>query len=228
MELHTVSPAAGYTQADVTNFAKVLTGWSIDLTLRPARLPLPPVHARAGRARSSWATASRPARKVASPLLRFLANHPATHRFLATQAGAAFRRRRPAAGCGAPYRGRAARHRRQSWRRGRIADHAGRRLAAGRASCATRRITSSPACARWTCRRTNRPASTCRASWAASASRSGTRRSRTAGRDRASDWAAPEAMMRRIDWAYGVAGRVGGRKTAAMPRSSPTRRSGRC
>ena len=26
--------------------------------------------------------------------------------------------------------------------------------------------------------------------------------------DRASDWATPEAMMRRIDWAYGVSGRV--------------------
>ena len=31
MELHTVSPAAGYTQADVTNFARILTGWSVDL-----------------------------------------------------------------------------------------------------------------------------------------------------------------------------------------------------
>ena len=29
--------------------------------------------------------------------------------------------------------------------------------------------------------------------------------------DRAADWAAPEAMMRRIDWAYGVAGRIGER-----------------
>ena len=29
--------------------------------------------------------------------------------------------------------------------------------------------------------------------------------------DRAGDWAAPEAMMRRIDWAYGVSGRVGTR-----------------
>jgi len=28
LELHTVSPAAGYSQADVTEFAKVLTGWS--------------------------------------------------------------------------------------------------------------------------------------------------------------------------------------------------------
>lgn len=31
LELHTVTPASGYTQADVTAFAAVLTGWSVDL-----------------------------------------------------------------------------------------------------------------------------------------------------------------------------------------------------
>src|ERR1700761_5044885 len=31
MELHTVSPRAGYTQADVTAFANILTGWSVEL-----------------------------------------------------------------------------------------------------------------------------------------------------------------------------------------------------
>ena len=31
LELHTVSPAAGYTQADVTEYAKILTGWSISM-----------------------------------------------------------------------------------------------------------------------------------------------------------------------------------------------------
>ncbi|WP_408870213.1 DUF1800 family protein [Gluconobacter japonicus] len=31
LELHTVSPASGYTQTDVTSFAAVLTGWSIDM-----------------------------------------------------------------------------------------------------------------------------------------------------------------------------------------------------
>ena len=30
LELHTVSPAAGYSQADVTSFAAILTGWSVD------------------------------------------------------------------------------------------------------------------------------------------------------------------------------------------------------
>ena len=35
LELHTVTPAAGYTQADVTEYAKILTGWSIDLEATP-------------------------------------------------------------------------------------------------------------------------------------------------------------------------------------------------
>jgi len=34
--------------------------------------------------------------------------------------------------------------------------------------------------------------------------------------DRASDWAAPEAMMRRVDWAYGVSGRIGARDVAEL------------
>eukprot|EP01037_Dinobryon_pediforme_P005504 gene5505-5559_t len=36
LELHTVTPAAGYTQEDVTNFAKVLTGWSVEIPKDPA------------------------------------------------------------------------------------------------------------------------------------------------------------------------------------------------
>src|SRR3546814_10789365 len=32
LELHTVSPAAGYTQADVIALAKLLTGWSLGRT----------------------------------------------------------------------------------------------------------------------------------------------------------------------------------------------------
>ncbi len=30
MELHTISPASGYTQADVTSFARIITGWTVD------------------------------------------------------------------------------------------------------------------------------------------------------------------------------------------------------
>ena len=35
MELHTIGPDAGYTQADVTAFANILTGWSIALDQDP-------------------------------------------------------------------------------------------------------------------------------------------------------------------------------------------------
>jgi uncharacterized protein (DUF1800 family) len=35
LELHTVTPASKYTQEDVTNFAKVLTGWSIEIQKDP-------------------------------------------------------------------------------------------------------------------------------------------------------------------------------------------------
>jgi uncharacterized protein (DUF1800 family) len=35
LELHTVTPASGYTQTDVTEFAKVLTGWSVRFDEEP-------------------------------------------------------------------------------------------------------------------------------------------------------------------------------------------------
>ena len=38
--------------------------------------------------------------------------------------------------------------------------------------------------------------------------------------DRAADWSGPEAMLRRIDWANGFAGRVGDRDVAAIAEAS--------
>jgi uncharacterized protein (DUF1800 family) len=84
LELHTVSPAAGYTQQDVTNFANVLTGWSIELKTPPAGFLFRPHAHEPG----SWAVMGRAfpdgeAGGIAA--LHFLANHPSTHRFLATK-----------------------------------------------------------------------------------------------------------------------------------------------
>jgi uncharacterized protein (DUF1800 family) len=84
LELHTVSPAAGYTQQDVTNFANILTGWSIELKTPPAGFIFRPRAHEPG----SWMVMGRAfpdgeAGGVAA--LQFLANHPATHRFLATK-----------------------------------------------------------------------------------------------------------------------------------------------
>lgn len=84
LELHTVSPAAGYTQADVTSLARILTGWSIELRgespgflFRP-RSHEPGVHTVMGRVFP-------PGEEGGIAALRFLAGHPATHRFLATK-----------------------------------------------------------------------------------------------------------------------------------------------
>ena len=108
--------------------------------LRPARLPLPPVHPRAGHPghHGPPLSARRGGRRRGAAVPR---QSPVDAPLPRHQAGAAFRRRRPAARRGAPYRGCVARHRRQSGCRGGVADHAGRRLAARAPSCATRRIT---------------------------------------------------------------------------------------
>jgi len=84
MELHTVSPLAGYSQADVTSFAKILTGWSVDLKADPpgfryrAEAHEPGMQRVLGQSFSADETGGVNA-------LIFLANHPATHRFLATK-----------------------------------------------------------------------------------------------------------------------------------------------
>lgn len=84
LELHTVTPAARYTQADVTAFAKVLTGWSF----APAREPFgfvfrpfahePGTKTVMGR---SWPEGQ----EGGLQLLAWLGRHEATHRHLATK-----------------------------------------------------------------------------------------------------------------------------------------------
>ena len=89
MELHTLGVDGGYTQKDVTELARVLTGWSIGRTreARPGRVRLPRAlhdagsktvlgHALSGRA-AAW--------KRASEAIRILARQPATARHIAFQ-----------------------------------------------------------------------------------------------------------------------------------------------
>ncbi|HBK08631.1 MAG TPA: DUF1800 domain-containing protein [Acetobacteraceae bacterium] len=84
MELHTVSPLAGYSQTDVTSFAKILTGWSIDLKAdSPGFRYRPFAHEPGGHIVLQHQFPPDEAGGVAA--LAFLANHPATHRFLATK-----------------------------------------------------------------------------------------------------------------------------------------------
>jgi uncharacterized protein (DUF1800 family) len=87
LELHTVTPAAGYTQQDVTELAKVLTGWSFDATtgafaFRPA--------AHEPGAKTVMGRRVEEGEEAGVALLRWLARHPATHRALARKLAAHF------------------------------------------------------------------------------------------------------------------------------------------
>jgi uncharacterized protein (DUF1800 family) len=212
MELHTVTPASGYTQADVTNFARILTGWSINLRGDPpgflfrrfAHEPgTPPLMGHVFPPGEAGGVAA----------LRFLANHPSTHRFLATKLVRQFVADNPPPDA-------------VNRIEGVLRDTRGDLGAAAAALVAlpaawqpgtkfktpqdlvisSLRVLSLNADAvpalvgilgglgqpLW-----NAPAPN---GWS----------------DRAADWAAPEAMMRRIDWAYGFAGRVGDRDPVAL------------
>ena len=96
MELHTLGVRTGYSQADVTEFARAMTGWTVaglgrgrgarqDTDARPgsfvfaARLHEPGTRTILGR---SWAQAGE---AQASAVLDHLATHPATARHIATK-----------------------------------------------------------------------------------------------------------------------------------------------
>jgi uncharacterized protein (DUF1800 family) len=84
MELHTLSPAAGYTQADVTSFAMLLTGWSVDLRADPPGFRFRPAAHQPGE-QVVMGRSFPDGEAGAAMALAFFATHPATHRFLATK-----------------------------------------------------------------------------------------------------------------------------------------------
>jgi uncharacterized protein (DUF1800 family) len=84
MELHTLSPAAGYTQADVTSFAMLLTGWSVDLRGDPPGFLFRPNAHQPG-AQTVMGRSFPDGEAGGAQALAFLAAHPATHRHLATK-----------------------------------------------------------------------------------------------------------------------------------------------
>jgi uncharacterized protein (DUF1800 family) len=81
LELHTLSPAAGYTQEDVTSFARVLTGWSAGNPGPSAFVFRAAAHEPGEKALLGRRFPEGEAGGVEA--LRFLAAHPATARFLA-------------------------------------------------------------------------------------------------------------------------------------------------
>ena len=94
LELHTVSPAAGYTQADVTELRQVLTGWSMILRAEPPGFRFRPVAHEPGAQTVMGQLSAGPGRRQA--VLRFLAGASGDPSFPGAQAGAAFRCRRSA------------------------------------------------------------------------------------------------------------------------------------
>jgi len=84
LELHTLSPAAGYTQNDVTEFAKVLTGWSFEINYNPPQF-LFRLNAHEPGPKAVMGQTFPHGAEGGIAALTWLADHPATHRHLATK-----------------------------------------------------------------------------------------------------------------------------------------------
>ena len=112
LELHTLGVRSGYSQADVTEFARALTGWSVGgvgrgpCATRPGtdagRFRVRPGAARARRAQRHGPRYEQPAKAQAPPCCATSRPHPATARHIATKLARHFVARRPAAGAGRP------------------------------------------------------------------------------------------------------------------------------
>jgi uncharacterized protein (DUF1800 family) len=82
LELHTVTPASGYTQADVTSFARVLTGWTLQMGREPRGFVFrPEAHEPGEQVVMGRVWPDGEAGGV--ELLTWLADHPGTQRHLA-------------------------------------------------------------------------------------------------------------------------------------------------
>lgn len=214
MELHTVSPAAGYTQADVTNFAKILTGWSIDLRSDPPGFRFRPLAHEPG-AQTVMGRTFPPGEEGGVAALHFLANHPSTHRFLARKLVLHFIADDPPPDAVRQIEG--------------VLRDTGGNLGAAAAALTTLDAAWQPGA------KLRTPMDFVIASLRAMDLPDEQRQTvpvqgilTSLGQpfqnapqpngwsDHASEWAAPEALVRRIDWAYGVSGRVGTRDVAEL------------
>jgi uncharacterized protein (DUF1800 family) len=206
LELHTVSAAARYTQTDVTSFAKLLTGWSIDLRADPPGFRFRPMaHEPGTQLLMGQEFAEGEGGGIAA--LHFLANHPSTHRCLATKLVRHFVADEPPADAARCLEG-VLRDTRGDLGAAAIAlislDAAWQPESKLRTPLdfvvATLRMLDLPTEQRPGMNLPGIVGSLGQPMWNAPQP--------NGWPDRASDWATPEAMMRRIDWAYGVSGRV--------------------
>jgi uncharacterized protein (DUF1800 family) len=84
MELHTLSPASGYTQDDVTSFARVITGWGIDFARAEPGFAFDARSHEPG-AKTVFGRSLPEGEQGGIDALAFFADHPACHTFLATK-----------------------------------------------------------------------------------------------------------------------------------------------
>jgi uncharacterized protein (DUF1800 family) len=84
LELHTVTPAAGYTQADVTSFARMLTGCTVELNEPPRGYRFKPKMHEPGQQVVMGRTWPEGEEGVVA-ILTWLADHPSTRHHLATK-----------------------------------------------------------------------------------------------------------------------------------------------
>lgn len=218
LELHTVSPAAGYTQADVTNFARVLTGWSIDLRMDPPGFRFRPFTHEPGE-QPIMGRRLPPGEEGGVAALRFLAGHPATYHFLATKLVRHFVADDPPEDAVGRIAG--------------VLHDTNGDLGAAAAALITLEAAWQPG----TKLRTplDYVVATLRAldapppqpdqpyligTLAALGQPMWTAPQPNGWPDRAADWAGPEALLRRIDWAYAVAGRFGALDPAEVAQAS--------
>lgn len=212
LELHTVSPLAGYTQADVTAFAAILTGWSIDMKADPPGFRYRPMAHEPGEQTLLQHRFS-PDEAGGVAALAFLANHPATHRFLATRLVCHFVADNPPPGAvraieavlrdtqgNLGVASAALVQLDAAWQPGtKLRPPIDYVIAAARAlDVAPDQMPNLPGVV----------ASLGQPVWGAPAP--------NGWPDQAADWSGPEAMIRRIDWASGFANRAGNRDVAAL------------
>jgi uncharacterized protein (DUF1800 family) len=82
LELHSLSPASGYTQSDVTEFARLMTGWGVERMREPFGTIFRPANHEPG-PKTVMGKRFEEGPAAYEEALRFLATHPATLRHIA-------------------------------------------------------------------------------------------------------------------------------------------------
>jgi uncharacterized protein (DUF1800 family) len=87
LELHTLGVDGGYTQGDVTNFARVITGWTVGNVNQPMTEPGKFFYAAARHEPGEWTVVGKPypddGQRSGESVLTNLARHPSTARHIA-------------------------------------------------------------------------------------------------------------------------------------------------